>query len=267
MNRKEVPVSALSLRTLRSAIAGSFASIVLASAVHATPSSTVWTNMTLDLQSYGVVHLGVDNYDTFFRKAANGGGGFATDYGVTVGVLPFEKFQMEVGVDFIEATDHPVFFNLKMGAPEGALFDGAPALQVGLFNVGTKKDVTDQNVVDVVVGKSFDGIGRFSAGPYWGNKKVLVDGAGRKENTGFMVAFDRGFHSVSGPGGEFNRFVFAADYASGDNAIGGGSVGFSTYFTKDVSLLVGHVWFNDERVNGKPKWTVQLDVNLPAWTK
>ena len=133
--------------------------VLAATAAHATPSSTVWTNMTLDLQPYGVVHLGVDNYTTVFRKASAGGGSFPTDYGVTVGVLPFEKFQMELGVDFIEATDHPVFFNLKMGAPEGALFDGAPALQVGLFNVGTKKDVTDQNVVDLVVGKSFAGIG------------------------------------------------------------------------------------------------------------
>lgn len=255
--------------TLRpAALAAAVLSLSLAATpAHATPSSTVWTNMTLDIQAYGVVHLGVDNYSTAFRKTSSGGASFPTDYGVTVGVLPFEKFQMELGVDFIEATDNPVYFNLKMGAPEGALFDGAPALQVGLFNVGTKKDVTDQNVVDVVIGKSFAGIGRLSAGPYWGNEKVLVDGAGRKENTGFMVAFDRGFHAVPGPGGEFNRFVVAADFASGDNAIGGGSVGLYTYLTKDVSLLLGHVWFNDERVNGKPKWTVQLDVNLPAWTK
>src|SRR5262245_21194478 len=95
----------------------------------ATPSTTYWTPMTLDIQSYGVLHWGVDNFFTTFRKASNGSGDFPTDAGLTVGVLPFEKFQMEVGIDVLEPSDDPLFFNLKMGAPEGALFDGAPALQ------------------------------------------------------------------------------------------------------------------------------------------
>ncbi len=233
---------------------------------HATPSSTVWTNMTLDLQSYGVVHVGVDNYFTVARKAAQGGGSFPTDLGLTVGVLPFEKFQMEVGVDVVEASDNPVYFNLKMGSPEGVLFKGSPALELGIFNVGTKKDVTDQNVVDLIIGKSFQGVGRFSAGPYIGNDRLLVDSKGKKDNTGWMAAFDRGFHPAQGADGtQFNRFVVAADYASGDNAIGGGSIGAYYFFTKDISLLLGHVWFNDEGVNGKPKWTIQLDINLPSW--
>jgi len=122
-------------------------------------------------------------------------------------------------------------------------------------------------VVDLVIGKSFQGFGRLSAGPYVGNDRVLLDSHGRKDNRGWMVAFDRGFHSVPGIGGQsFNRFVVAADYASGDNAIGGGSLGAYTYFTKDISLLLGHVWFNDAGVNGKPKWTIQLDINLPSWS-
>ncbi len=242
--------------------------LVLACGVaNATPSSTVWTNMTLDLQSYGVVHLGVDNYFTAARKTGHGGGSFPTDLGLTVGVLPFEKFQMEVGVDLIEASDDPLYFNLKMGAPEGVLFKGSPALELGVFNAGTKKNVTDQNVVDLVIGKSFEGIGRLSAGPYIGNDRVLVDSHGKKDNTGWMVAFDHGFDAAkSADGSQFNRFVVAADYASGNNAIGGGSIGTYYFFTKDISLLLGHVWFNDEGVNGKPKWTIQLDINLPSWS-
>ena len=39
----------------------------------ATPSSTFWTPMSPDLQSVGVLHLGVDNYFTVFRKADDGG--------------------------------------------------------------------------------------------------------------------------------------------------------------------------------------------------
>ena len=242
------------------------AATLTASMAHATPSSTVWTNMTLDMQSYGVVHVGVDNYFTAFTKTSRGGSAFPTDFGLTVGVLPFDKFQMEVGVDLIEASDNPLFLNLKMGAPEGVLFKGSPALEIGIFNVGTKKDVTDQNVVDLVIGKTIAGVGRLSAGPYIGNDRVLVDGTGRKANKGFMVAFDRGFApSQSADGSTFNRVAFATDYASGKNAIGGGSVGAYYFFTKDISLLAGHVWFNDERINGKSKWTLQLDINLPSW--
>jgi hypothetical protein len=239
-----------------------------AGTAQATSSSTDWTPMTLDIQSYGVFHLGVDNYFTAFRKADNGAGDFPTDAGLTVGILPFEKFQMEIGIDVLEPSDNSVYFNAKMGAPEGALFKGAPALQVGIFNAGTEKDVTDYNITYLVIGKTLPGIGRFSVGPYAGNSKVLVDAQGKKENKGWMAAFDRGFLLVKDAGGNpFNRLVFAADYASGDNALGGGGAGLYYFFTKNISLLTGPVWFNEEAINGKWKWTIQLDINVPGFGK
>lgn len=237
-------------------------------AARATSSSTLWTPMTPDLQSYGVFHVGVDNYFTAFRKASSGAGDFPTDAGLTVGILPFEKLQMEIGIDLLEPSDNPVSFNAKLGAPEGALFPGAPALQVGVVNAGTKKGVTDYNVGYLVIGKSVPGVGRFSLGPYTGNSKLLVDAQGEKENTGFMAAFDRGFMPVNGPdGAEFNRLVLAVDYASGKNALGGGAVGLYYYFTKNISLVAGPVWFNEEAINGKTKWTIQLDINIPGFSK
>ena len=229
----------------------------------ATPSTTYWTPMTVDVQPYGVVHIGADNYFTVFKKTAAGGGSFPSDVGLTVGVLPFKSVIAEVGLDLMEASDNPVFLNAKIGLPEDTLFDGAPTLQVGIFNVGTKKDVTDQNVVYAVVGKSIPNVGRLSAGPYIGNKEVLVDKDGNKENTGFMVAFDRGFLPTKDKdGNEYNQWVFAADYASGDNALGGGGVGVYHFFTKDISVLTGPVWFNEKSINGEWKWTFQLDINL-----
>ncbi len=231
---------------------------------HATPSTTYWTPMTVDIQPYGVLHIGVDNYFTVFRKAADGGGSFPTDFGLTMGVLPFEKVQMEIGFDLLESSNYPLYFNAKIGAPEDVLFKGSPTLQLGIFNVGTKNNVTNQNVVLVVIGKTIPVIGRISAGPYIGNKKVLIDKNGDKENTGIMVAFDRGFMPVKDKNGnEYNKLVFAADYASGKNAIGGGGAGLYYYFTKNISLLTGPVWFNEEAINGKWKWTIQLDINLP----
>ena len=237
---------------------------LLSGFAYATPSTTYWTPMTLDIQPYGVLHLGVDNYFTVFRKADNGGASFPTDFGLTMGVLPFEKLQMEVGVDLLESSNYPLYFNTKIGTPEDALFKGSPTLQLGIFNLGTKNNVTNQNIVFGVIGKTIPGIGRISAGPYIGNKKVLIDKNGDKENTGIMVAFDRGFMPVKDKNGnEYNKLVFAADYASGKNAIGGGGVGLYYFFTKDISLLTGPVWFNEEAINGKWKWTIQLDINLP----
>ncbi|MGZ3597045.1 MAG: hypothetical protein ACXWMS_04405, partial [Syntrophales bacterium] len=176
---------------------------------------------------------------------------------------------------YLQPTDYPVSFNAKMGFPEGALFKGAPALQVGIFNVGThtndalpgqSSNGTNQNIVYGVIGKTIPFIeGRLSAGPYVGNSSALQNSAtGDNQNVGFMVAFDRGFWPVKDKeGNEFNRIVFAADYASGTNQIGGGGFGLYYYFTKDISLLTGPVWFNDPGYNGSWKWTVQLDINTP----
>jgi hypothetical protein len=237
-------------------------------AAMATSSSTFWTPMTLDIQPYGVLHWGVDNYFTAFRKANDGAGAFPTDAGLTVGLLPFDKFQMEVGIDVLEPSDYPVFFNLKMGSPEGALFPGSPALAAGIINAGTKRGVTNYNIGYAVVGKTIPGLGRLSVGPYVGNSKVLVDAQGKRENTGFMVGFDRGFMPVKdAQGNEFKRLVLAADYASGKNALGAGGFGLYYYLTKDISLLTGPVWFNEEAINGKWKWSIQLDINVPSFHK
>jgi hypothetical protein len=218
--------------------------------------------MTLDIQPYGVLHIGVDNYFTVIRKASRGGGAFPTDAGLTIGVLPFEKLQMEAGVDLLEASDDPLYFNAKIGAPEGVLFRGSPALEIGIFNVGTRPGLTNQNIAHLVVGKTIPGWGRLSLGPYIGNGDVLVDSAGDEANDGFMVAFDRGLVPVrTDASGSYNRIVLAADYASGENAFGGGGVGIYYYFHPDISLLTGPVWFNDEGINGKWKWTIQLDAN------
>ncbi len=235
---------------------------------HATASSTTWTPMTLDIQPYGILRIGVDNYFTVFRKATDGSGTFPTDTGLEIGILPYERFQMEIGFDLLEPSDDPLYFNFKAGAPEGALFKGAPALQLGIFNVGTKSGVTNYNIVHLVVGKSIPRFGRISVGPYVGNEDVLVDAQGKKENSGFMVAYDRAFGAVEDAAGNtFNRWIFAVDWASGNNALGGGMAGLYYYFNKDISLLMGPTWFNEEAINGQWKWSVQLDINKNWFAK
>lgn len=228
----------------------------LAASAWATPSTTYWTPCTMDIQAPGVWHLTLDNYTTVGRNAPGGGGeSFPADYGLTCGFKLGRRLFAEAGFDLLEPTDHPLFFNAKIGFSEGALGRGAPAVQIGIFNVGTKSGATDQNIVHLIVGKTLPRRqGRVHASIYRGNSDVLRSSAGELENTGFMVAYDRWLR----PG----KYMLAADYASSDNAIGGGGMGLYTFFTKDISLLVGPVWFNDKGINGKRKWTAQVDVNF-----
>lgn len=236
--------------------------LINSSLCFATPSTTYWTPCVSDVQPYGIMHIGVDNYNTLGIKGlSKGRGGFPTDYGLTMGVLPFEKLNLEVGVDLLEPTHDPVSFNGKLGTPEGSLFKESPALNVGIFNAGTKKDVTDANIVYFVLGKTLPfKLGRLHVSPYYfGNSGVLRDANGAKKNHGWMIGYDKFIYK--------DKIMLAADYASGRNAIGGGGVGVYYFFTKDISLLTGPVWFNDRSLNGNMKWTMQLDINFDAFSK
>ena len=249
-------------------LAAAAAIVVMAcSSAMATATGTFWTPLSMDIQSYKVTHLGIDNYFTIDKKKSSGDqSAFPTDIGLTIGVLPYEKLQMEIGVDANYPTDDPYSFNAKIGAPEDVLFKYSPALQVGVFGVGTKDKVTNYNVIYGVIGKTIPAVGRLSVGPYFGNKDTLVNATGAKENTGVMVAFDHSFLPVKdAAGNEYSKVVFAADYASGKNAIGGYGFGVNYYFTKDISILTGPVFFNEKAINGTWKWSTQLDINLPSF--
>ena len=222
--------------------------------VLATPSTTYWTPCTMDMQSPGKVHLTLDNYFTVGKNSPRAGD-FPTDVGLTFGWYLGKKGQAEVGFDWLEPSDNPLSFNAKIGYREGELGHNTPALQLGFVNFGTKDGITDQNIVHLILGKTLPNKKtRVHVSYYVGNGDTLRSSAGDKENKGFMIAGDH----VLKPG----KFVFAADYASGDNAIGGGGIGLYTYFSPDISLLVGPVWFNDRGINGGMKWTTQLDVNF-----
>lgn len=228
----------------------------------ATPSTTYWTTCTPDIQPYGKWHVTYDSYFTVGRKGTEQGD-FPTDVGLTVGVLPYEKLNMEVGFDLLEPADDPLFFNAKLGTPEGSLCEGSPAMSFGVWNVGTQKGLTDYDIWHFVVGKTLPGkLGRLHGGAYISSTNTLKSSDGDVKNKGFMIGWDKAFYPVKEGDRQFNRFMLAADYASGDNAIGGGGAGLYVFFTPDVSLLMGPVWFNDEDLNGDYKWTMQLDINF-----
>lgn len=242
---------------------------------YATPSTTYWTPDTMDVQPYKKWHVTYDSYFTVGRRGSEKGD-LTTDVGLTVGVLSFEKLNMELGFDINEPLDEPLTFNGKLGIPECALFKDSPGINFGIFNVGTKKGVNDQNIFDFIVGKTLlckpigkpcpmptDGtkgevplwnLGRVHLGYYVGNGNTLRSAGADKENQGFMIAYDKFIYK--------DKVMLAMDYASGKNAIGGGGFGLYYFFTKDIDLLAGPVWFNDQTLNGNMKWTMQLDINF-----
>ena len=242
------------MRTLVAALG--LLSAMCANVAWATPSTTYWTPCTTDIQAPRVWHLGIDDYFTVGKRGpGNSGEGFPTDVGVQYGIEVTKKIQAEVGCDMLEPADDPWYLNGKIGCPEGALGAGAPAIELGIFNVGLHRGVTNQDIFNVIIGKTLpDNSGRLHAALYCGNPGVLRSGEGARENTGFMIAYDRWLI----PG----KWLLAADWASGKNAIGGGGAGVYYFFTKDVSVLAGPVWFNDRGINGTVKWTTQIDINF-----
>jgi len=229
----------------------------------ATPSTTYWSPCVMDVQPAGVWHFTYDNYSN--RRTNDYA--FTNDLGLTYGLKLSEDVNMELGFDWLSDVNYPVFFNAKLGIPEGKLSPNSPGINVGIFGVGTKKyDATtgvgtNQNIFDFILGKTV-GRGRLHAGYYNGNDNILVSSDGNKEGDGFMFGFDYGYNPVEDSEGTYNKYVIAGDYMSGDNLWGGGGVGLYWYFTRNASLLVGPVWYNDQGINGKVKWTTQIDINF-----
>jgi len=113
----------------------------MSSAALATYSGQIWIPST-DAKGFGEVNISIDNYLRFSNAADAGANTF--DAGVTVGVLPFEKLKLEVGVDYLTdglqgedsaMSNHPAYFNVKAAMPEDAAFKGMPALAVGMFGI------------------------------------------------------------------------------------------------------------------------------------
>ena len=222
----------------------------------ATPSTQIWIPST-DVQAFGTAHLGIDNYTRTSTDAA-GQRPNIYDLGLTAGILPFEKLQAEVGVDYmtysINAMDrNPVYFNAKIGTPEGSLFTHSPALAIGGYGFGTKNDLTDTNIVYGLVAKTIPVLGRLSAGYYKGNDVALLS----SEDDGVLLSFDRTISEIS------DKLWIGVDYQGGDNAVGALSFGASWAFAKNVSVIFGYNIFNDNALGGEDTFTTQLDINFP----
>lgn len=240
-----------------------------ATAAYATPSTTFWTPATTYTQPYLVPHI---TYDTYVAEK----GLLQNDYGLTIGVLPFEKLQGEVGVDVFYPglpgptgptyTKDNLYLNGKLTLPENAYSPYQPGLSVGIQSVGFKKDYSDYDHMHATLAKTFEYVGNVAVGGYYGgNKKLYAGSSGAIDRAGFMAAWTSPDLNIKVTG--LDKIVFLADYASGKNVFGAFGAGIGFYFTPAIDILTGPVWFNDSKLfkslyGTDFMWTVQLDVDI-----
>lgn len=245
----------------------------------ATPSTTFWAPSTPYLQPYGVLHV---TYDTYFWNRA----GYTPDYGLTMGVLPFDKLQMEVGFDvwqpsMLPAGDEavPIQLNAKIGSPEGALWDGSPGWSAGVFGGGFVHNVNDYNVAHFMLGKTFGAGWEPEVGVYYGTNKNLMrsstqmaqfQATGSADSNQFGAMIGLYAPPITGIRG-IDHIQFAWDIQTGENGFGATGGGVYVNFTPAIDLLTGPVYFFDPYAaglvngsNGRPNWwvwTLQLDID------
>jgi hypothetical protein len=227
----------------------------------ATPSTQIWIPST-DVKGFKEVNISIDNYIRFSGAADAGVNTY--DVGVTTGILPLEKFKVEVGVDYM--TDnvagsamekHPISFNFKGGVPEDAFFNGMPAVAAGMFGLNSASKALSSNVAYGLIARTFPVIGRLSVGGYNGAEAYLTTAYTKN---GLLASWDRTMSEIS------DKLWLAVDYQGGTNALGAVSVAGAWSFSKQVSLIVGANFYNPLQTNqpgGKPTFTTQLDINLP----
>ena len=253
-------------RVIRIALSASVAFIVFAASLctdaHATPSTTFWAPSTPFVQPFGVLHV---TYDTYFGSKA----AYPIDVGLTMGVLPWKGLQSEIGFDLFypsiagsEAIGVPLVLNAKIGAPEDTYFKGQPAWSVGIFGAGLKKGFNDQNVLHAMVGKTLPHFGAASIGGYYAlNEDLLRSADGGEQRSGLLA----GWMSPSIDVARIDKIILAWDVQTGKNVLGATGGGAYVYFTPAIDLLIGPVFFFEDRLQpggSKSLWTVQLDIDL-----
>lgn len=259
------------------------------------PTSLFFTNCNSDVETTGNMLLSVTDYSTIFNRRGEGSA-FPTDTSFLFGIGNWNDLSWEAGVDYFGGTDDPFAFNAKMGMKEDTVWCGSPSWSFGIFNAGTKHKVTDQNVLNLVLGHSLpDPVGgRLFVAGYHGNHAL------GPEKNGFMIGYMRGFCRVYPDVDKddededdcykkdddksitydltkttfecdneidtgYDRWVFLADYCSGKNAIGGGGAALAYYFTPSIYIVSGPAFFNDTSINGRWKWSIQVYFDIPMF--
>jgi len=234
--------------------------LFLVSQCYATASTHIWAPST-DIQPYKKWHLTSDYYVPTESNSNGTRPNTITNFGLTVGILPFEKLNAEAGFDhksgYGDMDDYPWYFNTKIGIPENAYGKFFPALAVGIYDIGTKENKTASNVIYAKAAKTFSAgglsLGRVSLGGFQGDGDILIHGD-KKDNKGLLFAWERPMPEIS------DKLWLCAEYQGTRSSYGSWNAGFSWKFADNVSGLFGYDFYNDNDL--ADTYTVQLDVDF-----
>jgi hypothetical protein len=243
------------------ALVWGFLTFGLVGQVGATASTHIWGPST-DIQAYKLVHITTDMYLPVEDNAGGSRIPSVTNFGLTVGVLPFKAVNMEVGFDHksgLGTLDRcPLYGNAKIGLPENAFGSVSPAIAVGILDVGTKADQTDFNIIYAKAAKTITAgktsLGRFSVGYFFGSDELLLDGDGEKDNSGVLLSWERVITEWT------DKLWVCAEYMGTESAYGTFNVGLSWKFAPNVAVLGGVDFFNNGDLPATG--TVQVDIDF-----
>ena len=245
--------------------------------VYATPSTYIWTPST-DIQPYKKIHLNIDNYTSMKKYDPNGNRLYVQQvYGPTFSLLSDKpqdnllgklwpalgKIMAETGFDYKKGLGPtldkwPVYFHFKFGVPEDAYFKNMPAFAVGMYDIGYKRNKTNNDVLYYRAAKTISwdkfNLGRFSAGYFHANGRLLRNENDKRHNKGVLLAWDRVMSEIS------DRLWLCVDYQGSHSSYGAMNYGFSWKFTNNVSAIIACDIYNNK--NLRDTITFQLDIDF-----
>ncbi|MBI4972381.1 MAG: hypothetical protein HZA27_02815 [Candidatus Omnitrophica bacterium] len=245
--------------------------------VYATPSTHIWAPST-DIQPYKKVHLTSDFYFPTTKKDSSDNHLYVNQvYGLTFSLLSDKpednllgkfwfrlgKIMSETGFDYKKGygsvlDTYPWYFHFKLGLPEDAYFKYMPTLAIGAYDMGVRHDKTDYNVWYLKAAKAVSiaklNLGRFSAGYFSGNGRLLRDKNGLRDNNGPMFAWERTMSEIS------DKLWLCMDYQGTQSSYGTLNLGFAWRFTNNISAILGYGIYNNR--NNTDTITLQIDVDF-----
>lgn len=272
-------------------LAFSFAFLFLGfSFVYATPSTHIWAPST-DIQPYKKIHTTTDFYIPTTGKGTNADNYDQHNYilqvyGLTFSLLsdkpeenllgklwePLGKIMGETGFDYKKGLgsfydSNPWYFHFKFGVPEGAYskfqcplgsVQSTPAFVVGAYDMGTRSHRTNYNLWYFKAAKTIDiakvNLGKFSAGYFNGNGRLMRDKDGLRDNNGVMLAWERTMCEIS------PKLWLCVDYQATQSGYGAMNYGFAWSFTPNISAILGYDIYNNRNLTDTV--TFQVDINF-----
>lgn len=248
---------------------------------YATPSTLIWSPST-DIQPYKKIHLGADLYFPTTGKGTNADNYDQHNYilqvyGPEFSLLsdkpednllgkiwgPLGQIMAETGFDYKKGLgsfydSNPWYFNFKFGVPEDAYFKYMPAFAIGGYDLGIRANRTNNNIWYLRAAKTASiggfNLGRFSAGYFSGNGRLLRDKNGLRDNNGAFLAWERVITEIS------DKLWLCVDYQGTQSGYGAINYGFAWSFTKDISAILGYDIYNNR--NYTDTVTFQIDINF-----